>query len=134
MTDPAFKAWFEVVKGRYAAQLEEKHWHQIESFERQLRAKDAKLSVFRSKLLATESELLQTKVEVEELKCTTSGKEKGCMSSVIFEKKFQMVQSPSDCPKGGENLDSQNSSPSHDTVEGKLRMELLNVKYGCLLT
>lgn len=130
MTDPAFKAWFEVVKGRYAAQLEEKHWHQIESFERQLRAKDAKLSVFRSKLLATESELLHTKVEVEELKCNTSGKENGCVSPVLSEKKDQMVQSPSDCPKGGEKLDFQNTSPSCDTVEDKLRMELLNIKYG----
>lgn len=127
MTDPAFKAWFEVVKGRYAAQLEEKHWHQIESFERQLRAKDAKLSVFRSKLLATESDLLQSKVEVEELKRRTSGVGKGCISSVTSEKKHQ-VQPPSECPKGGGKMDSHNSLPPRDTVEDKLRMELINVK------
>lgn len=52
--------------------LEDKHWTQIESFERQLRVKDERLSVFRSKLIALESELAQSRKEGDEWDSSTA--------------------------------------------------------------
>ncbi|XP_024386663.1 uncharacterized protein [Physcomitrium patens] len=68
-SDPTSQAWFEDVKGRLVMQMEEKHRNQIETFERHLRAKDERLSAFRSKLLTMETELAQSRTEFDDLGC-----------------------------------------------------------------
>ncbi|XP_024391301.1 uncharacterized protein [Physcomitrium patens] len=71
-SDPEIVARFEMVKRRQTMYLEDKHWTQIESFERQLRVKDERLSVFRSKLIALESELAQSRKEGDEWDSSTA--------------------------------------------------------------
>lgn len=63
----AFNEWVELVKSRHAAQLEDKHWREIEAFERQMRAKDERIAAFRSQLLAMELESSKMKSEMEAL-------------------------------------------------------------------
>ncbi|KAJ7536002.1 hypothetical protein O6H91_12G053200 [Diphasiastrum complanatum] len=59
----AFKDWVKTVKARQAAQLEEKHWHEIDSFTRQLRARDERIEAFRLQLLKMDEDLNEHKVE-----------------------------------------------------------------------
>lgn len=68
----AFNEWVELVKSRHAAQLEDKHWREIEAFERQMRAKDERIAAFRSQLFAMElesskmkSEMVALQIEIE---------------------------------------------------------------------
>lgn len=125
MSDPAFKAWFEVVKGRFATQLEEKHWNQVETFERHLRAKDERLSAFRSKLMTLESELAQSRKEVEDI---------GCDSSVAFnvsptEDKIEQIRTlPQTIFKDVECAGCERMATAHQRSMEKLRMELKDAK------
>lgn len=62
------KQWLEVVKADHAQQLEQRHWRELDAFERQMRLKDERLEAFRWQLLSMESEFSKMKSELEMLK------------------------------------------------------------------
>ncbi|KAG0594402.1 hypothetical protein M758_UG074300 [Ceratodon purpureus] len=119
LADPAFKAWFEVVKGRFATQLEEKHWNQIETFERHLRAKDERLSAFRSKLISMESELDQLRKGDQGCNSATSvdicstGQKSGLTKNIL---------------KDIECAGYERMTDAHQRSMEKLRVELKNAR------
>lgn len=41
------KQWLELVKADHAQQLEQRHWRELDAFERQMRLKDERLESFR---------------------------------------------------------------------------------------
>ncbi|KAJ7536155.1 hypothetical protein O6H91_12G058300 [Diphasiastrum complanatum] len=63
-----FEDWVKTVKARQAAQLAERHCHEIDSFARQMRARDERLEAFRLQLLKMDKELNERKAEVESMK------------------------------------------------------------------
>lgn len=62
------KQWLEVVKAQHAQHLEQRHWRELDAFERQMRLKDERLESFRWQLLSMESEFSKMKSELEMLK------------------------------------------------------------------
>ncbi|KAG0587963.1 hypothetical protein KC19_2G205000 [Ceratodon purpureus] len=62
------KQWLEVVKNQHAQHLEQRHWRELDAFERQMRLKDERLESFRWQLLSMESEFSKMKSELEMLK------------------------------------------------------------------
>ena len=63
-----FKQWLEDVKAHHAQYLEQRHWRELDAFERQMRLKDERLESFRWQLLSMESEFSKMKSELEMLK------------------------------------------------------------------
>ncbi|XP_024393565.1 uncharacterized protein [Physcomitrium patens] len=60
--------WLEAVKSHHAQHLEQRHWREIDAFERQMRLKDERVESFRWQLLSMESECSKLKSELEMLK------------------------------------------------------------------
>lgn len=123
MADPAFKAWFEVVKGRFATQLEEKHWNQIETFERHLRAKDERLSAFRSKIILLESESTQS--TKGDQGCSSVKSVDICPTEVKTEQNGTLTQY---VLKDVECAECERMAVGHQRSMEKLRVELKNSK------
>ncbi len=92
----AFNKWVELVKSRHAAQLEDKHWREIEAFERQMRAKDERIVAFRSQLLAMELESSKMKSEMEvlqiEIENTIQKQEEENSSKVVVQSPKKEIQ------------------------------------------
>lgn len=101
------------MKGRFATQLEEKHWNQVETFERHLRAKEERLSAFRSKLITLESELVQSRKKVEGLGCDSSSAVNVCPEKIL---------------KDVECVGCERMAATHQRSMEKLRMELKDAK------
>jgi len=115
----------EVVKGRFATQLEEKHWNQVETFERHLRAKEERLSAFRSKLITLELELSQSRKSVEGLACDSSAAVSVCPAEDKTEQARMLTQK---IFRDGECLVCERMAKNHQRAMEKLRMELLDAK------
>jgi hypothetical protein len=131
MKDPAFKEWLEVVKGRHTAHLEDRHWHEVQAFERQMRVKDEKIGVFRSQLLAMEAETKKLKSELETLRGQSSTKDK-CRSEVTDEKNDQTTFSMNKCVRSldgdyGPNV-VVNTEVSSDVKLEQDMVEFLNLE------
>jgi hypothetical protein len=131
MKDPAFKEWLEVVKGRHTAHLEDRHWHEVQAFERQMRVKDEKIGVFRSQLLAMGAETKKLKSELETLRGQSSTKDK-CRSEVTDEKNNQTTLSMNKCVRSldgdyGPNV-VVNTQVSSDVKLEQDMVELLNLE------
>jgi hypothetical protein len=62
------KLWLEVVKAHHAQHLEQRHWRELDAFERQMRLKDERLESFRWQLLSMESESSKLRSELEMVK------------------------------------------------------------------
>lgn len=62
------KRWLEVVKAHHAQHLEQRHWRELDAFERQMRLKDERLESFRWQLLSMESESSKLRSELEMVK------------------------------------------------------------------
>ncbi len=131
MKDPAFKEWLEVVKGRHTAHLEDRHWHEVQAFERQMRVKDEKIGVFRSQLLAMEAETKKLRSELETLRGQSSTKDK-CRSEATDEKNNQTTLSMNKCVRSldgdyGPNV-VVNTEVSSDVKLEQDMVELLNLE------
>ena len=111
------------MKGRFATQLEEKHWNQIETFERHLRAKDERLSAFRSKIIMLESELAHPRKEDRGYNSVTSAE--NCPTDVKTERNSMLTQS---ALKDVECAGCAKMSVTHQQSMEKLRGELKNAR------
>lgn len=133
LMDPAFKEWFEIAKGRVASQLEERHWHQIETFERQLRVKDERLKAFRSQLLAKDSELSDIKQETEALKSKPhEAMAEKCTTLVTTDRKDKLIHPRHIARARGDSgeedtVKAARSGAQQELVE-TLHIELMNYK------
>lgn len=125
LSDPTCKAWFEVVKGRFATQIDEKHWSQIETFERHLRAKDERLSAFRSKLITLESELAQSRTKVDDLGCNASTATNEHLTEVKIEKNETLSE---DIVKDDVCVCCERMGMTHQLSIKKLQVELKSAK------
>lgn len=65
--NPRLQDWLELEKARYASKLEQRHWQEIEAFERQMKARDERMEAFRWQLLNMEDEAQRRVHEIETL-------------------------------------------------------------------
>ncbi|KAJ7551735.1 hypothetical protein O6H91_06G026600 [Diphasiastrum complanatum] len=65
---PHMQQWEESYKDRQTIHLEQRHWHEIDAFERQMRAKDERMEGFRQQLVLMDEAAKKMKVEIDELK------------------------------------------------------------------
>ncbi|XP_024379214.1 uncharacterized protein [Physcomitrium patens] len=111
-------------------QLEEIHWHEVESYERQLRVKDERISALRSKLLAVESALIHPKSQSHELKLEISAKNLNCTTLALYDD----VKTAHDLTVDLENFNSTVNQvlmklhQEFDEAKEKLRDQVLKYK------
>jgi predicted RNase H-like nuclease (RuvC/YqgF family) len=62
------KNWLQAVKSQHAQHLEQRHWREIDAFERQMRVKDERMESFRWQLVGMETDFKKMKSELETLR------------------------------------------------------------------
>lgn len=66
--NPKLQDRLELEKSRYAFKLEQRHWQEIDAFERQMKARDERMEAFRWQLLHMEDEVQMCHRQIEDLK------------------------------------------------------------------
>lgn len=62
------KNWLQAVKSQHAQHLEQRHWRELDAFERQMRVKDERMESFRWQLVGMETDFKKMKSELETLR------------------------------------------------------------------
>ena len=113
--------------------MEERHWHQIETFERQLRVKDERLKSFRSQLLAKDSELSDMKQEMEDFKSKPHEAMAEKYTTLVTTDRNAKLIHPMHISRARGDLGEENtvmaaSSAAQQELLGTLHIELMNSK------
>eukprot|EP00250_Pteridium_aquilinum_P015892 c22823_g1_i1 orf=1102-3486(+) len=66
--NPKLKDWLELEKSCCTYKLDQRHWQNIDAFERQMKARDERMEAFRWQLLHMEDEAQRSRREIEALK------------------------------------------------------------------
>lgn len=141
MRNQALKEWLEewlhAVKIRHASSLEQRHWHELDSFERQMHVKDERMESFRWQLLSMESKFSKMKTELEMLKSRLAiAMDEKCRAERAVEAKDKelraLIQTVKLSSDGDSGLDTDTERLSHHEAQQRvlafLQTELKNAK------